>query len=373
MRLEGSHKKSFKTFKYYFKCLLVPEQSKSVTGYHYVFAIDSSGSMDGLKIGLAKESAENILKKIPSSNKVTVISFSKDVETIVEGVEPQVAIEGIKKIKAEGPTPLYTAVNTAFSVANKYNMPTRIIILTDGKPTDEPDVDKYRSLVASDAQVVAIGVGDDYNEDILKAIVDATNGVLYHLNDPSVIPEVMIRSAPSDLAAKDVSVDVTSPLQVKILNYSGMPVKISGIDKLVRIYGEITVPDNYSGEIVKVSVSYEEPDNSNRERIDAKLDIYPAASIEEFISGVKQEIIAEYKYMELLNEYQDKLIDDKESTKTLSKLEAYAEKTKNIELKETTKRLRDAVETTKRLKDEGTTKRVKKEVASEVTKRMRGG
>lgn len=378
VKLNGSHGKSFTSeVRYMFKLTLVPEEAKDVRGFHYIIMIDSSGSMDGMKINLAKEGAKSVIGKIPSGNKVTLVSFSSEVKVLVQAVEPSVARVTVDSIKADGPTPLYKSLKEAIEIHEREGIPSRIILLTDGKPTDKSDPEDYDKIkFPENTEVVTIGVGDDYNEVILKKVADLSNGLFYHLTDPSTIPEIMIKSAPTQVAGKNVRVEfLDTPSQVKLINYSGPPVTLSSLETVAQIFGELLLPPNFSGNVVRVKVGYDTPDGKARREIEGSLSVTPALNTSEFLESIDQVVVNEFRYIELLKEYNAEIerMDLDTATRTVKKLEELAEKTQRIEMRDTTKKLADVLEATKRIRTEETTKRIKKEVASEVTKKVRGG
>jgi|BEDMetMinimDraft_2_1075160.scaffolds.fasta_scaffold00977_3 Ca-activated chloride channel family protein len=377
LKLEGSHKHSFSSeIRFLFKVLLIPERVEDVNNFHYIVLIDTSGSMSGMKITMAKEGAKNLLRKVPKGNKVTLLSFSKQVEFLSEASEPEIAIKSLDKLEAEGPTPLYTALESAIRAYLKHGMPGRVILLTDGKPTDRPEASEYSNLQIPDGlEVVTIGVGDDYNEAVLKTLAESSNGIFYHLTDPLSIPDLMLKSAPTEVAGKNVTVGIEAERQVKLLNYSGSPVRISAVENTVRILGETTLQSSANGQVLRVSVTYEEPAGGEVKRLEGSLLLTPAKDRDQFLSGLNSKLIQEYRYFELLRKYETEIssMDVEGATKTVSQLSQLANETRSIELEETTKRLRQILETTKRLGSPEVTKRIQKEVASEVTKKLRGG
>jgi len=106
------------------------------------------------------------------------------VNVIKEFVDPLDLTNEILQIAAGGQTALYTAILTANSLAKKYQMPTYLLLLTDGNPTDETNVGNYLKLPYFEKmQVYSFGIGDDYNEQLLQNISDKTSGVMYHISE----------------------------------------------------------------------------------------------------------------------------------------------------------------------------------------------
>ncbi|QGA69302.1 vWA domain-containing protein [Sulfolobus sp. E11-6] len=375
LRVDTSHKYSFSgDVRYIFKVLLVPEKLGSATGFHYIIALDTSGSMSGYKIELAKQGAIELFKKIPKGNKVSFITFSSNVNIIKEFVDPLDLTNEILQITAGGQTALYTAILTVNSLAKKYQMPTYLLLLTDGNPTDETNIGNYLKLPYYEKiQVYSFGIGDDYNEQLLQNISDKTGGVMYHISDATEIPQKLPQKAVTQIAAKNVTVDITAEGSVKLLNYATLPVKVNGIENVIKIFGETILPANYEGSFLTVKVNYEDPVTNKPESLLQVVQVKKAQDQNMFVSGINNDLINEYRYYELLEKYAKQVQAEQliEATKTLNQLNEIAQQTRRIDFMETTRRLSEGLETTKRIGTIEQTRRLSKEVTSEVTRKLR--
>jgi len=96
----------------------------------------------------------------------------------------------INEIRANGRTSLHKTLVTLINNAKDYAIDAgsvSVLFLTDGQPTDITDLSKYEPLAGMAAEygirLNMIGIGSDYNEDIIKRISDITNGEFYHVAD----------------------------------------------------------------------------------------------------------------------------------------------------------------------------------------------
>jgi len=373
-RLEFSHKYSFNSpIRGVFRLILVPERVSVATGFHYIILLDTSGSMSGLKIETAKQGAMQLLNKIPKGNKITFITFSSEVKVLAEFSDTASATvqEVISSVTARGNTVLYTALSTAVNIAKKYNLPGYIILLTDGNPTDITDVTAYEKVeIPAGFKIISFGIGDDYNEQLLKVLADKSGGIINHIQDPTEISNSLPQAAVTEVGAKNVTVEIDSPSPVKVLNYSGPPIKLGAIEGVIRIYGETTIPANFSGNIINVRINYEDPTTGKNETIVAVSPITSATNSQMFLNGINNDILSEYQYYELMNKLVTQVSSNNlaEATRTLQQMNQVAQQTRRIELIETTRRLQESVETTRRL---GNAEQTKKIVLSEATKKLR--
>jgi Ca-activated chloride channel family protein len=376
LRVDVSHRYSFDNeVRMMFKILLVPEKISVATGFHYIILLDTSGSMEGLKIEKAKSGAIELFKRIPQGNKVTFIKFANTVEVVREFSDPLDLTNEIQNIAATGQTSLFTALLTAFKIAVKYSMPAYILLLTDGNPTDVTDTRTYEKMsIPQGVQIISFGIGDDYNEELLKILSDRTGSTFYHIQEASEIPEKLPRAAKTKIAGKNVTVDIISESPVKLLNYPQLPVKINAVEGVIKILGETVIPPKYNGNFMTIKVNYEDPVKNVQDALMSIVSLKQAPDQQTFISGINKDIIMEYEYYVTLQKYSEDVNAGNlvEATRTLKKMEELAQQTRRLELIETTKRLSSDLETTKRIGSTEQTKRLSKEVSSEVTRKLRG-
>ncbi len=163
--------------------------------------LDTSGSMaDEMKLERAKQAALHLCKSLDQEDIISLITFDGKVRTQIES-ENMVDISRYERIlnglKASGTTALYDALETSNEMISKISqyqpdMVNRIILLTDGQPTKGKSklsdfVSISRLIEDNNISVIAIGIGSDYNEDLLTAIATHSDGLWYHVTDPSEI------------------------------------------------------------------------------------------------------------------------------------------------------------------------------------------
>lgn len=161
-----------------------------------VLCIDTSGSMgsddgDGVrKVDRAKRGAKRVLDELNPDDELAVVGFDSSPEVAVPmdslgdltGSEVTGAIDSLV---ASGGTDMYDALDrswTEFGDAGPA-VARRIVLLSDGRDLTSPS--KYRSLagdIGNDGiSIVAAGVGADYEEDVMIALAEGSNGTPEHL------------------------------------------------------------------------------------------------------------------------------------------------------------------------------------------------
>ena len=166
--------------------------------------IDRSGSMrDENKIDNAKIATIQLVQSLKPTDYLSIVSFS-DKRRVEISSQPasNVAVfqNAVESIKAGGATDLYAALYASFEEIvrqrGSFSEPpvNRIIMLTDGQPTSGKDkVEEFIPLCEeirrNDISVTALGLGSDYNEQLLGAITSTTGGLPIHVTNPNDIAQ----------------------------------------------------------------------------------------------------------------------------------------------------------------------------------------
>jgi Ca-activated chloride channel family protein len=205
--------------------------------------IDRSGSMRGKKMDAAKTAVLQLLNQLQPGDYIGIMTFSDDFENLIDlqdirWVDMLEARKKIEKVKSGGGTALYMAMDAAFQQFNSTGivsqpMPKRIVVLTDGEPTDSiPDRLKIKlaeEIGDSNVSIIALGIGEKYNEDLLSNIAEHSHGVWKHISTPADIPSIISRQIDDSRTVIQIKPELSLHLS-------------SGVD-LKEIYK--TMPDVY--------------------------------------------------------------------------------------------------------------------------------
>ena len=113
----------------------------------FFILLDTSGSMEGTKIGALNDAMSNILVSLQGAAfdgrqiDLAVLTFGKTAQWMYESPKPVMDF-GWKELKANGMTPLGTACEALDIALGKYSVVGEdicIILLSDGCPTDDYD------------------------------------------------------------------------------------------------------------------------------------------------------------------------------------------------------------------------------------------
>lgn len=161
--------------------------------------IDRSGSMAGDKIDYTRQAAQFLVQHLSSQDILSIVLYNDKVETLLppEPVERKDVInQRIATIKPSGTTNLSGGwLEGCKWVAENANQDAlnRVILMTDGLANrGVTESDQLVGMVSQKAQegisTTTMGLGKDFNEDLLMAMASAGGGAFYFIESPEVTP-----------------------------------------------------------------------------------------------------------------------------------------------------------------------------------------
>ena len=163
--------------------------------------IDRSGSMQGKKILYARKAACYAIEQLLATDRVSVTIYDSQVETLVAStlVKDKAQItRQIESIQPRNSTALHAGWVEGGVQVSQYFCPeqlNRVILLSDGLANQgetNPDViaSDVKGLAKRGVSTTTMGVGDDYNEDLLEAMANSGDGNYYYIESSEQLPEI---------------------------------------------------------------------------------------------------------------------------------------------------------------------------------------
>ncbi len=170
----------------FFMALISPKtdvKAEDVVAKRVTFVIDTSGSMMGDRMKLARDSVKYCVQKVNAKDEFNVVRFSTDVESLFEKPQPATeanikkALEFVNGMEAIGGTAIDEAMVRALKDgANRGERPHMVMFITDGHPTvgetDEASISKNAKGANQGSRVFTFGVGDDLNARLLDRMAE---------------------------------------------------------------------------------------------------------------------------------------------------------------------------------------------------------
>jgi Ca-activated chloride channel homolog len=184
--------------------------------------IDRSGSMAGEKLARAREAARGLVDRLGSADRIAIVQYDDSAQvlvpsTVADGAGKARIYAAIDSIRDGGSTNLYDGLalgrdEVLRGVSGRAN---RVILLSDGQAnvgiSDIPSL----ARVASDAsekgvRISTIGLGLDYNEDLMEALGNAGRGAYYYVREASGLEAVFA----GELRALQATVATAAELRI---------------------------------------------------------------------------------------------------------------------------------------------------------------
>jgi Ca-activated chloride channel family protein len=157
--------------------------------------LDKSGSMQGSKIKNLRQAAKMVVDRLGPQDTISIVAFSDRKYLIAESqtvADKEALKKKIDRIRDGGGTAISGGMGQGLAELEKELAPDRVsrmLLLTDGQTFgDEKQCKKLGEKAGKKGIVVnALGLGDDWNEDLLDAIADASGGVADFIDSPDKI------------------------------------------------------------------------------------------------------------------------------------------------------------------------------------------
>ena len=188
-----------------------------------VLAIDISGSMRGAPLDYVKLGLRRMIGGLGADDTVTLVTYEDRAEVVLDGVSAQDAetlTSAFLGLSAGGGTNLYDGLYMALEHAEALKAPdrdVRVVFLSDGVATEGlTSGNRIVALAQAHAEqgvgITTIGVGADFDVDLMRRVGEVGAGNFYYLDDLAAVEEVFVEEVSVFLrpVATDVQIDVVA-------------------------------------------------------------------------------------------------------------------------------------------------------------------
>jgi Ca-activated chloride channel family protein len=221
--------------------------------------LDRSGSMEGAKIEKARQAAAMAVDKLGDDDIFSLVTYDNETNLLIApervgGTDHREDLKSrIHRIQPGGSTALHAGVVLgAKQVRQLFNKErvNRVILLSDGLanvgPSSTSDLARLgRELRGEGIAVSTVGLGDDYNEDLMTALAEASNANYYYVKDAEKLPSIFAQElgAARSLLARSIIIRIEAPDGVHLKEIVGRP-EIECKDRVA----EIRMPELFGSE-----------------------------------------------------------------------------------------------------------------------------
>jgi Ca-activated chloride channel homolog len=221
--------------------------------------LDRSGSMEGAKLEKARQAAAMAVDKLGDDDIFSLVTYDDQTDLLISpervgGRDHREELKArIHRIQAGGSTALHAGVTLGAKQVRRFfekERVNRVILLSDGIANVGPSSTSAlaglgRELRTDGIAVSTIGLGDDYNEDLMTALAEASNANYYYVKDAEKLPGIFSQElgAARSLLARNIVIRIQAPDGVRLKEIVGRP-DIECHDRVV----EIKMPEMFGSE-----------------------------------------------------------------------------------------------------------------------------
>lgn len=255
-----------------------------------VVVLDRSGSMTGEKIRDARAAVHELIAKLDAEDRFALVAFSSSAEPAIPlaHATPNAVADWrarVDALAAGGGTYMAPALDLAFRTvdgARAAGRTPRVILISDGLAAEpHPTLRSLASRAAvGEYTLSAVGVGSDFDQELMALLADAGTGNYYYLEHASSLAGVFSDEFETarHTVATGLAVRIRPGPDVSVIDAAGYPLERAGDGALFRpgslfagqerrVWVTLRVPNGTEGEHALGSVALEFEQNGDAQRL----------------------------------------------------------------------------------------------------------
>jgi len=245
--------------------------------------LDKSGSMEGEKIQQLKEASKLAIDLLNPHDSISLVTYDDQAHVVFAASKlnnKNQLTSAINEIKADGSTALYDGVKSGGNQVEKLlqkDKVNRVLLISDGLanvgPSSTDELARLGSFLREkNISVSTIGLGLDYNEDLMNTLAQKSDGNHAFVEKADQLADIFKKEFGDMLSvvAQNVTVKIVCSDGVRPVRVLGREADIKGQEITVNlnqiysnqekyIIAELEIPAKASGEtaqIANVKVNY---------------------------------------------------------------------------------------------------------------------
>ncbi len=240
----------------------VPMPRAERSAVNLALVIDRSGSMSGFKLTQAKQAAQQLVAQLTEQDRLSVVHYGSDVKALdglrATAENKRTMLKYIDGIWDDGGTNIAEGLTTGrekLKGAMSEFTVNRLILISDGQPTEGLTesgalMEVVQGIRREGISVSSIGVGSDFNEELMAAFAQIGGGAYAYLQDAAQLSGIFQKdlNAATTQVARNVTLSFAVPAGTVFVQALGY--QVAGAGEMVKI----TLPDFAAGQVERVVV-----------------------------------------------------------------------------------------------------------------------
>jgi Ca-activated chloride channel family protein len=229
-----------------------------------IVMLDRSGSMNGEKIEQARRALKDLIERLGPEDRFSLVSFngsaSNDIPLSPATEENRAAwTSRVGGIGAGGGTCISCAMEQGVGIVESTRSSaraSRLLLISDGLSSPNGLTDLAMRAARGESVVSTIGVGLDFNEQLMTSVADAGTGNFYFLENAATLAQVFEGEflAARATVASSLEVTLRPPPGVEVVDAAGYPLERTKGGPVIFRPGAL-----FSGQERRVWISYRFP------------------------------------------------------------------------------------------------------------------
>lgn len=201
-------------------CPKLPSLTSEDKRREFIFVIDRSGSMGGIRIKKAKETLLLLLKSLPVDCLFNIVSYGSrysmlfDMSKIYSDSSLDEALKLQKSMNADmGGTEILDPLKKVYSQKCNPNYPRQIFLLTDGEVSNTNEVIALAKKNCNNTRVFTFGIGDGCSTSLIKNVAEVSGGESVFIKDSDNMKAKVISIMKSSFngVLRDIKIEYSLP------------------------------------------------------------------------------------------------------------------------------------------------------------------
>lgn len=175
------------------------------TPLNFCLVLDRSGSMKGAKLAAMKAATRRLIEQLTPQDIVSLVIFDDTVQVLLPATpasDPAALTAAVEQIEESGGTAMSLGLQAGQAELRKHNAADRLahlLVLTDGQTWGDEETCRTiaKSLGDSGVRITALGLGAEWNEQLLDDLAEATGGTSDYIAEPEQIDRFFQRTVTS--------------------------------------------------------------------------------------------------------------------------------------------------------------------------------
>lgn len=283
--------------------------------------IDKSGSMSGDKIARAREAALEAVRRLSADDIVSLVVYDNGVRVLVPAArvgDGEALASAIVGIEASGGTNLHGGVVAGADQLRRRieeGYTHRVVLLSDGQANVGPQTPEALGslgarLVREGISVTTIGLGLDYNEDLMARLARRSDGNTYFVEHGRDLPRIFKEELGDVLSivARRLVIEVEFPEGVRPVRVVGRDGRVENnraVVELNQLYGgqekfalvEVEVAPAAAGakrEFARAALRYEDAADARPATQTARVEVAFSPARADVVASANHRVQADY-------------------------------------------------------------------------------